>query len=499
MLLKSFFVSLFLTLYSPLLFAGSIKCFKPYTMVLDGTSQLLGVRQEEHMVLEKVVKRGGLNGRWKLTAWDIRCIGPYPSPPITYEEDYSVNTGLGMTLKFHMSIRGREILMKLIRSNYYLDVVNNRIGLKKTNLWIGKIRGNRVSLQFFQPQQLQKRGYTFSQQALPSTLLQGYVHLSSKRSGKIQIIYPARKQAVVFDKNKPAQAVIQASVRIEPAGLRGNIQWKFDNIAGSIVTIKPLSVTRANIYITNLPPSNDQFGKHTLRVLFNSPDGQCKGEDSVVIRLFYPAFAYNHPGSSDSTSLPNWFYYWRQTPAARPFGQKVRLVYGGRTACNCNKKNVVACYQTLSFNKLLYICDLSRPEFKGVFQITYPLLDRTQKPPLIGWKTTRYIDTFAVSIIHEFQHYLDEIAWVDRTTKRVPNDKDHDWIPDDREPSLRFDPAQKQTYRPTYKDKEKKVTLDVGGDEEWLAYEKMREYSPGTYKKFDWGCPGSQISPDKCR
>jgi len=504
-----------LIMSSPVLvFAGQIRCHRPYTMVLDGTSNVFGVRQVEHMELEKVRKRGGINGRWKVTAWTIR----YPPNRMNYnfsmrgrsfsfsrkyQGSYTqveeVDLGQGMSMKMRITIKDGEMISEMIQSNFYLDVVNNRIGLKKTNLWIGRIDGNRVTLQFFQPRKLQKRGYAFKS-PIASTLLKGHVYLRSRREGRIEIISPAGDDRdVVFDRNNPALAVIKAEARVSPGDLQGAVKWRFDRIQGSQIKVEPLPGNRANIYIKNLPPYNNQFGNHTLRVFFSSSDGQCKGRDTLRVRLFYPAFARNNPGSTESSSLPNWFYYWRQTPAARPGGQRIVLEYGDRNRCNCNQSGIVACYETFSFNKRLYLCDLSRPEFRGVFQITFPLLDRTKSPPLLGWRTTRYIDTFAVSIIHEYQHYIDEINWVDRTTKRVPGDRDGDWIPDDIEPRLGFDPTRFQTFKPMYRENGTLKPLDVGGDEEWIAYEKMREYVPGTYRKYDWGCPGSQIQPDKCR
>lgn len=65
-----------------------------------------------------------------------------------------------------------------------------------------------------------------------------------------------------------------------------------------------------------LPEDNDSFGEKTITARLRS--GACKAEESKKIKVFYPSTAENNPGGLD----PNWFYYWGQTPAAKPGGTR---------------------------------------------------------------------------------------------------------------------------------------------------------------------------------
>ncbi len=88
--------------------AGRIDCGAPYTMVLDGEMDLYGVRQLEHIVLEKVHKRGGLDGRWKVTQWNFTGIMPYSSS-VSMERSYRADMHHdGEWMDFHMSLHGNR-------------------------------------------------------------------------------------------------------------------------------------------------------------------------------------------------------------------------------------------------------------------------------------------------------------------------------------------------------------------------------------------------------
>ncbi|RRS30669.1 MAG: hypothetical protein P794_06130 [Epsilonproteobacteria bacterium (ex Lamellibrachia satsuma)] len=462
------------------------------------------------MELEKVHKSGDIDGRWKISKWVVHTTMPMPTT-VNMEQDYdfTVPKSVGLHGRFHMSMHGNEMVQTLINSHLYLDIENNRIGLKKTNLWIGEIYDNLVSLQFFQPEQLKKRGYRFQQKGeeFPSTLLTGFItgKKSKGTEGDIEIVFPDsdNENNVIFGPYNPAVAAITARIKSSKPLPEGSYTWSIDTIESTEVKIIGNGGKQVVFHFKGLPEYNSQFGKHHITVKYRSADAQCTGKAENILKLFYPAFASNHPSrNSKEKSMPNWFYYWKQTPAAKPHGDNVRLLYGGRTACNCNKEDVVACYETGSFNKVLYLCDLSRAKFKGRMQTTYPVLDRSKQPPLLGWQTTEYIDTYAVSLIHEYQHYLDEMRWDREKSKAQINaqDKDHDGIPDIEEAGLKFDSEKYQTYQPTYRDNNGSiVSLDVGGDEEWLAYESMRDYHPGIYEHYDWGCPGTQIDDALCK
>jgi len=495
---------------------GEIRCGSPYSMVLDGSMEMMGVIQQEHMVLEKVRKRGGLDGRWKVTEWTIVITSPFPSS-ISFERDIRADMHhRGQWVKFHMSVQGNRSVMKLTDSNMYLDVYRGRIGSRDTGVWIGEIRGNRVTLQFFQPEKMKRRGFHFTPGTVPSTLLTGAVYSSRvPKSASFEIEFPENRSGkVVYDSGTEGLATIRARVRSSRNDLAGSYLWSVDPIEGVDVDIVPVRAGEVEIRLTRLPVRNDQFGKHRIEVTFRSDDNFCRGSASKEFRLFYRGAARNHPSvSQEEKSLPNWFYYWRQTPAAHPHGDRgVILKYGGTSRhiiptihpntmgkCDCSDANLTACYPANTRRKLLYICD----RYPQGMTTTYPLLDRSNPKRVLGWRTTRYIDTFAVSITHEYQHYLDDMRWDFYRLQFIhPElDKDQDGIPDSEEPGLKFSSGSFQTYCPfpAIHDLDGHCRgLDLGGDEEWIAYESMRTYRPGSYDRYDWACPGRQIDKSAC-
>jgi hypothetical protein len=211
--------------------------------------------------------------------------------------------------------------------------------------------------------------------------------------------------------------------------------------------------------------------------------GECACQQQETVRTFFPDVDSNHP--DDAT--PNWFYYWAQTPAARPNGQNIDVEYAGASFDRCKEPGVAAIFNPAYGDRMLYVCNLSK--FGPDFAETYPLLDHHSPQKYLGTRTVTGIDTFAVAIVHEYQHYLDYHNWWEGKSKAQIASQDHDGdgIPDAIEPGLGFDPTKFQTYLPN----DPKVGADkVGGDEEWMAYEAMRGYSPGNYNNVDWASPG---------
>ena len=199
-----------------------------------------------------------------------------------------------------------------------------------------------------------------------------------------------------------------------------------------------------------------------------------------------PRDAENNPGGQ----LPNWFYYWKQTPAGRPKGQVVALDYGGSTLDLCRTAGVTGVYQPRFGYKVLLLCDLSR--LTTPFKLVFPLLDRSAPQKYSGTRSVWNIDAFAVAVLHEYQHFLTNHTWYSKLSPQdlAKVDQDRDGVPDHLEPGLNFEPTLFQTYfakHPTLK--------DVNGDEEWLAYEIMRDHKPGSLDKHDWAHPGNQWSP----
>jgi len=288
-----------------------------------------------------------------------------------------------------------------------------------------------------------------------------------------------------FSDAKPAKLEVTLQADVTPASYANDVQWELPDILGSQRQVTPQTARGPTVTVsyTNLPQHNDDFGKKTVRASVNTP--RCTAQAEKELQFFFPRDATNNPGGKN----PNWFYYWTQTAAAKPSGQYMNIEYGGLTFDRCAESGIPAIFKPGAGYKTIHVCDLSKlgSEFKEV----YPLLDHTTAAKYLGTRTVTGIDTFAAAIIHEYQHYLAYHNWREgkSTTQLDAQDQDRDGIPDSVEPSLGYDPTKFQTYLPN----DPKVGKDkVGGDEEWMAYEAMRGYAPGTYDKVDWASPGKQ-------
>jgi hypothetical protein len=215
-----------------------------------------------------------------------------------------------------------------------------------------------------------------------------------------------------------------------------------------------------------------------------------------TIDVFYPTTATNNP----SDTLPNWYYYWRQTPAARPENEGVVTEYEGRFQGGCKLwPGVPMHYPPLGSggNGRIRVCDLAN--IKGrFFTYEFPRLSRDLNAAedrdvgrYDGFRTVRFIDLFAAGLLHEYQHKKFDEGWrAGRTPAQVADaDRDGDGVPDqvERQGDMRFVVGMKQSWFSTHH-----VLSAIEDDEEWLAYEIQDSYVTGTYDRYDWARPGTQ-------
>ena len=285
-----------------------------------------------------------------------------------------------------------------------------------------------------------------------------------------------------FSDAKPGKLTVTLQADVTPASYADKVEWDLPEIAGSQRQITPAEARGPQVTIeyTSLPKSNDSFGEKVVKAKVDVDS--CSAEAQKQLRFYYPRDAKNNPEGL----APNWFYYWAQTPAAKPHGKTMDVEYAGGNFSNCRQKDVPAIFNPSFGENTLYVCDLSK--LGENFTLVYPLLDRTQPNPYFGMRRSEGIDTFALGVIHEYRHYLAHHQWREGKSKAQiqAGDRDDDGVPDALEPAMLFDPTKFQTYMPDPR-------LDkVGGDEEWLAYEDMRDYAIGAFDKQDWGCPGKQ-------
>ncbi len=306
---------------------------------------------------------------------------------------------------------------------------------------------------------------------------------------KIEILKPSDKGRYEFtDDGNTGRLILELEAKTYPAKYENSIEWEIPEMEGSHRIIQPatgsltLKGPKAEVMYKGLPPDIESFGRKKVKAKVNV-DG-CMIEDTKEIMFFYPRDAKNNPEGK----YPNWFYYWKQTPAAMPFGQNVNIVFGGTEFDLCKGEHVMAIYKPDYLFKAIHICNLTE-KVGGDFKVTIPLVSRNDSSTLSEKKLISYthIDTFAVLVIHEFTHFNHYHTWLSGKSPQQRNEEDNDGdgIPDRLEPDMKFDPKKFQTY--WGEDEEFK---NINGDEEFLAYESTYNYPIGKFDEYDWGKPG---------
>lgn len=229
-----------------------------------------------------------------------------------------------------------------------------------------------------------------------------------------------------------------------------------------------------------LPASNDEFGKR--KVLAEIRDGACAARAEEKLVFFYSQKAENNPEGR----YPNWFYYYCRPLPARHEGCTVFIEYGGNSQGNCVDSNNAGHYDIGKAYRTLRICDLTK--FGSNMEISNQWVDRSQSAPKVGRMKTHYIDSFAITVLHEYQHVKFYEGWY---MNKVPPPRDRDdsnctgalcdGIPDDLEHALGFDPIRRKTYKGLLNEL----------DQEVLARDVEGKYVKGLFRKYDWAAPGS--------
>lgn len=307
----------------------------------------------------------------------------------------------------------------------------------------------------------------------------------TKPSCSLRITSPAKGHKLAFSSAKPGVLTLDLTAKTNSAKLEQKITWSLPQFdAATKVQVKPSSLKGSHLKVTlqGLPKSLSGLGDKVFTASVN--DKNCHRSASRTVKLFFPRNSNNNPDGN----VPNWFYYWKQTPAGRPRGQAVVLSYGGSTKDRCESPTVSGVYGSKFGYKTVLICDLSRTLPKP-FGVTFPLLDRAATKKYAGTRTAKNIDAFAVIVLHEYEHFLHHHNWTSKTFQKdlAKLDKDKDGLLDHMEPGLNFNPTMFQTYYANHK-----TLKNVDGDEEWLCFEAMKLHKTGSLDKYDWAYPGNQ-------
>ena len=313
------------------------------------------------------------------------------------------------------------------------------------------------------------------------------------RSVDLIIVSPQDKSRHVFSdeyllSEHSNKLTLELEARTVPERYADSVEWTIPEIEGSNRTIIPASTSstpkgrKLTVVYKGLPEDNNQFGRKTVKATLKVDS--CRIEKTREVRLFYPRDEKNNPEGK----YPNWFYYWKQTPAARPFGQNVRIEYHCTgipiDKCACLHRGVIGQYNPhYSGYKTINVCNLKTNTWDpDTFYAELPAVKRAIPSTLSArnFFSYTYIDTFAIAIMHEFTHFNNfhtfwPGGWISS------EDADADDIPDRLESEMGFRPGVKQTYW---------EGVDLGGDEEFLTLESTYDYQAGTYDEYDWARPG---------
>ncbi|OPY66168.1 MAG: hypothetical protein A4E62_02545 [Syntrophorhabdus sp. PtaU1.Bin002] len=313
------------------------------------------------------------------------------------------------------------------------------------------------------------------------------------RSVELMIVSPEDKSGYVFSdeyllSEHSNKLTLELEARTVPERYADSVEWTIPEIEGSNRTIIPASTSptlkgqKLTVVYKGLPKDNNEFGRKTVKAALKV--NSCKIEKTREVRFFYPRDEKNNPEGKH----PNWYYYWKQTPAARPFAQNVRIEYHCAgipiEKCTCLQRGVIGQYNPYySGYKTINVCNLRTNTWNpDTFYAELPAVKRSKPSTLSerNYSPYTYIDTFAVAVMHEFTHFNNFHAFWPEGWKES-EDSDEDDIPDRLESEMGFRPDMKQTYW---------REVDLSGDEELLTLEATYDYQVGTYDEYDWAKPG---------
>jgi len=313
------------------------------------------------------------------------------------------------------------------------------------------------------------------------------------KSVKLIIVSPEDKSRHVFSdeyliSEHSNKLILELEARTVPERYADSVEWTIPKIEGSSRTITPASMSstpkgqKLTVVYKGLPEDNNEFGRKTVKATLKVDS--CRIEKTREVQFFYPRDEKNNPEGK----YPNWFFYWKQTPASRPFGQNVRIAYQCEgipgKECKCVQRGVIGQYNPYySGYKTINVCNLKTNTWDpDTFYVELPAIKRSIPSSLSGrtFFSYTYIDTFAVDVMHEFTHFNNfHTFWPQGWKESEDNDKDD--IPDRLEEGMKFLRDMKQTYWREF---------DLGGDEELLTLEATYDYQAGTFDEYDWAKPG---------
>ena len=448
-------------------FGAKAQCPR-YSVSMEGTIVFMGVAYTERLEAHKVGAGAGYNGRWKVVLFEQTSTYPRPlGVAITTNDVHDL--GNGVKMHSTCTAAGNVVHCRSVSDTMFLEVINNQVRMEKTLPWHGKVTGSTMT-------------WKFHLETPTEPVLSGVIAEGSRDPIELSIIIPADRTRIVYSSQQPPTLELKLQAKTKPEQYADSIEWTLPEMEGTTRKIAQ-GAPRGRILdvvYEKMPEDNSQFGKKKVTATLKV--GTCTATETREVQFFFPRDLKNNPGGQ----YPNWFYYWKQTRAARPRGQLVNIEYGGNTYDQCVHPTVPAQYTPGAGHATIHVCNLAR--LGAQFQNRFPVLS-LQAPYHLGWETSRNIDTFAKAVIHEFVHW--QCYHNFRYGKSLPAiqaaDSDSDGLPGTVEPQYGFNPNMFQTHMSTHPE-----LHNIKGDEEWLAYTSMSEIPMGKYNEYDWARPGNQ-------
>lgn len=458
-----------LIIFTPVAVFGATARCPRYSVSMEGTTSMFGISYTEIMEAQKIGGGSGYNGRWKVTL--LEQIITYPGNiPVEAATDDIHDLGMGIKIHSTCAVMGNIIRCHSTSDTMFIEVRGNSVRMEGAPVSQGTLTGSTMT-------------WKFDHTNPNEPVLSGVIAEGPREPIELTVIEPKEKARYEFS-TAGNVLVLDLEVKTKPERYADSVEWTVPELEGVTRRVREGTLTgrRLEVIYENLPKENTQFGKKKVTATLKA--GACTATETKEVRFFYPRDAKNNPGGEHY----NWFYYWKQTPAAHPFGQTVGIEFGGTQFDACKDFHVPAMFKPAYMYKTIHVCDLTA-KLNKKFLITFPAVKRSVPATLTtkSWKTATHIDTFAVLMRHEFIHFNAYHTWREGKSEAQMDleDTDTDGVIDSLEPGMGFVVGKYQTYwgdDPEFK--------NINGDEEFLAYEAMYDYANGTYDEYDWGHPG---------
>ena len=280
-----------------------------------------------------------------------------------------------------------------------------------------------------------------------------------------------------FEDANPGNLRVQAKSRAlhNSVDVSAELAWIFEPIgSASTTTMAPANPTGgvADVTYTGLPEFNAAFGPKRIEVSLDKGACACKRADSF--RAFYSPTATNHPpsvsGIGQGTALvPNWFYYYSQTPA---IAGVPGVLYAPKLFSSRDNQAAIAQFNETDGN--IYLSDL-------LWQIPCrPSVPQGGKPVAPSGAGNDGIDCVAETTRHEAQHRADWATWWPNGYLIVA-DPDLDAVP------LLVEVARPGCSSVSKTSCDERPFTDVG-DREINAYWVGWRWRTGSINTQDWAC-----------